>query len=324
MAPASNILDVGFSVATIFLPQLSVLRVAIDQLQLVELNKDRCHYLLKRAARVLSEIDAQVKKHPPPNLRENADRLMRYTLHHKDRKQSRLLSIPIRQITYIRDLIASLASKGLIKSLLSADEISLQIDDGHHRLSDCLASFQVAAQVDAANFMTEAENARIKDERQLRNLLAQLMTQRDRDAQVLRELRLGQEDLIETMLAVQKVFERIILPQPPALIAFLILQHLLHNAGEDNTTARKVLSVGMQAIQRVSGRQAPAQVPDWVITSYDVEVEKGRKLGVGGFGIVYRGIWNGTIVAVKQLMLETNQDVSMRVACFSTSFTYSS
>jgi len=69
----------------------------------------------------------------------------------------------------------------------------------------------------------------------------------------------------------------------------------------------------MESIQRVSGRQAPAQVPDWVITSYDVEIEKNRKLGTGGFGVVSRGTWNGTVVAVKQLMQETNQDVCLLI-----------
>jgi len=109
------------------------------------------------------------------------------------------------ELTYIRDLMGNLAAKGLIKSLLAADDISLQIDDGHRRLSDCLACFQVAAHIDAAKFMAEAENARASDERQLRTLLGQLMAQRNRDAQVLKELQLGQEDLIETMLAVKKV-----------------------------------------------------------------------------------------------------------------------
>jgi len=38
-------------------------------------------------------------------------------------------------------------------------------------------------------------------------------------------------------------------------------------------------------------------VENWIITSYDVEF--GDRIGVGGFGEGYKGVWNNSRVAIK-------------------------
>lgn len=54
----------------------------------------------------------------------------------------------------------------------------------------------------------------------------------------------------------------------------------------------------MHAIQRRSG--AIRLVPDeFVITSLDVIIREDDKLGEGGYGQVFRGDWQGVVVAVK-------------------------
>ena len=51
-------------------------------------------------------------------------------------------------------------------------------------------------------------------------------------------------------------------------------------------------------MQRSSG-QTPLTLDRFLITSLDVIIYHHKKLGVGGFGQVYEGSWNGTTVAVK-------------------------
>lgn len=54
---------------------------------------------------------------------------------------------------------------------------------------------------------------------------------------------------------------------------------------------------------------APTHLPSWLITSFDIDVEKDVILGSGGFGTVKQGVWQGTTVAVKLMNCETDQKV---------------
>jgi hypothetical protein len=77
----------------------------------------------------------------------------------------------------------------------------------------------------------------------------------------------------------------------------------------DNTIERKILALGVLAVERSTGSKAPKSLPDWTITSYDIDIDVSQNLGSGGFGNVAKGIWNGAIVAVKQMTAETPEKV---------------
>ncbi|KAG8765331.1 hypothetical protein FRC12_007553 [Ceratobasidium sp. 428] len=52
--------------------------------------------------------------------------------------------------------------------------------------------------------------------------------------------------------------------------------------------------------------------PHWVIYPAQITIAEGRPLGTGGFGTVYRGVWEGANVAVKRLVEETSEQIFMK------------
>ena len=99
----------------------------------------------------------------------------------------------------------------------------------------------------------------------------------------------------EAMIAIQKVRSSFAHPTRYLTCPHFTqkLKHLDHGSAE-----RPLLEQGMHAMQRRSG--AMRLVPDeFVITSLDVIIREDDKLGEGGYGQVFRGDWQGVVVAVK-------------------------
>jgi len=70
------------------------------------------------------------------------------------------------------------------------------------------------------------------------------------------------------------------------------------NAGAEEEFIRTAVA----ALQRVSKRPSSELVPHWVLTSLEVSVNRDEDcIGQGTFGHIYRGDWNGQVVAVKEM-----------------------
>jgi hypothetical protein len=52
----------------------------------------------------------------------------------------------------------------------------------------------------------------------------------------------------------------------------------------------------LQILQSTTSEEVP-EIKSWTVSSY--EVEFGKKVGRGGFGDVYKAVWDGKMVAVK-------------------------
>ena len=72
---------------------------------------------------------------------------------------------------------------------------------------------------------------------------------------------------------------------------------------------QKFLRVGLYAIQRETHLETVPNVPDWTITSFEVDVDPYYDLGKGHFGVVKKGYWNRTPVAVKQVAEGSSEKV---------------
>jgi hypothetical protein len=49
------------------------------------------------------------------------------------------------------------------------------------------------------------------------------------------------------------------------------------------------------ALQRLSNKSGTIDIPPWSLTSFEVMIDRVEPLGVGNFGYVYKGDWNGQV-----------------------------
>jgi hypothetical protein len=69
------------------------------------------------------------------------------------------------------------------------------------------------------------------------------------------------------------------------------------------------LKIGIECIERTSELKGRKNLPDWIISSLEVDIDMDEELGSGGFSVVRKGMWNGLLVAVKTMISETSQQV---------------
>lgn len=62
----------------------------------------------------------------------------------------------------------------------------------------------------------------------------------------------------------------------------------------------------VSVLQNWSGYTQP--VSDWTISA--IEIERGKKIGTGGYSVVYEGTYLGAAVAIKELFPQTSSRVS--------------
>ncbi|KDR79461.1 hypothetical protein GALMADRAFT_1241402 [Galerina marginata CBS 339.88] len=183
--------------------------------------------------------------------------------------------------------IEHLSRKTPLQRFLQRQEISSSIENVHKCLDGCLELFHIKGIASLAFVASSHEAARQQDQIHLASTLEQL--QRN-DENILESLELRGDQLMEAIRGLRNTLQRGIIDAVQRQFAATSLQTLLERQPSDFPS---VISY------------------DWAVSSLEILIE-GEVLGSGTFGTVYAGRWNGTRVAVKQLIRGTPRQVLIK------------
>jgi hypothetical protein len=176
---------------------------------------------------------------------------------------------------------------------------------------------QLSSEIDNRSWRTQFGDARHRDQESLERLLGELMQNQDiLFKQLFHKLDTQQTSLISMMSAMQKashsfhslfwplrlVSEHVLTFRPD----FFIQGILKLNIDDNRLTERRFLEQGVSLLQRRSGQSV--EIESWFVSS--LEVDKGDKVGSGGFSTVYKATFLGSPVAVKELAVTTSSKAS--------------
>ncbi|KAH9924941.1 hypothetical protein B0H21DRAFT_886279 [Amylocystis lapponica] len=177
----------------------------------------------------------------------------------------------------------------------------------------------------------QSEHALAHDTADLRQLMRAALAANN-DAELLRVLQVGRDEMPEAIKALQRALESEVAadqqqdaasPTVPDGGAALARRGTLgsvesrHTASSGrsrralgDTLDREFIETGIDALRRLSG--AEVALPSWTITRYEVDREE--KIGIGFFSDVYRGTWRGRTVAIKVLAETTSRQLFVHEA----------
>ncbi|KAF4593620.1 hypothetical protein EYR40_008408 [Pleurotus pulmonarius] len=189
----------------------------------------------------------------------------------------------------VKTTIRRLADKGFAWRLLHQDKIKQELAAAETAIGDAMsmlnASF-LGTHLSAQKLQVEIAAAQKADQR---DLVARLDGLANNDRKILAELQAdsrGRRRLEELILALDK--------------------HVKGITAIRDDPAEAFLRTASSALQRMSGHPAP-EAPHWAVTGLEVTFDPDDEescVGKGGFGNIYKGEWNGQVVAVKEMYSE--------------------
>jgi len=84
----------------------------------------------------------------------------------------------------------------------------------------------------------------------------------------------------------------------------------VQNLGTDQSPKARFLRNASTVLQRASKGHIPDISADYVITSLEVDFQDTDSIGQGAFGRVFKGEWNGSRVAIKQMHIDNARTMS--------------
>ncbi|KAF8466538.1 kinase-like domain-containing protein [Russula ochroleuca] len=191
-------------------------------------------------------------------------------------------------IDEIRELALEQASKAFLRRFLQGDEITTSVSTYHWRLLHLYHKFNISCEIDNKLWQSEFDDARRRDKEAFGLLLGEL---KDSQEKLFRELfgklEVQQSSLLAAIIAMQRSMVKI---------------NKLEDTDTNHSTERQFLQHSITLLQRRSGRVINIQ--PWTVSSF--EVEKKHKIGSGGFSNVYKAMFLGAAVALKELSAATS------------------
>eukprot|EP00850_Spirogloea_muscicola_P013429 SM000091S24587 [mRNA] locus=s91:134592:135677:- [translate_table: standard] len=76
----------------------------------------------------------------------------------------------------------------------------------------------------------------------------------------------------------------------------------------DQEAAQSRHGLGEEGRVASAAQRAEAEVPDWEVDADEIDLKKGKLVGKGAFGVIYKVMWRGTPVAVKMMLPSLSND----------------
>ncbi|KAJ8453996.1 hypothetical protein ONZ45_g19480 [Pleurotus djamor] len=248
----------------------SYLTIAWQQYGVVQGHKEQCSLILNRCQDLLVEVCRVAQRDDfTPEMQSNIVVL-----------ESACQSV--------KDTICHVAGKGFAWRLLNQDKVVQAIAIAENSISDAFACFNFGAHLSAQRLQIDIEEARQKDHL---SLVSQLEGLAENDQKILSALQAdqrGRHRLEELVIALTKHVRN------------------LSPTETNSDPTNKFLRTASATLQRLSNNPSP-EIPHWSVTSLEVNFdpdEEATCIGRGGFGNIYKGEWNGLVVAVKEMYSE--------------------
>ncbi|KAJ8521202.1 hypothetical protein ONZ45_g2067 [Pleurotus djamor] len=239
---------------------------AISELDAVEERHSQCKLILDRCTSLIDEI----AKH-------NATGTLPDSFH-----QNSAFIESACKATYAA--IHELSGRHFLWRITHKAVIDDVIKSAEEAIATAYMKFNIGAQADAYRFHQELLQIQNEERIRMNRMFEQLM-QRPNDMIVELQKDGGRTLRIEEL-------------------AVSLTKYIQHNQGITARTddpANKFLVSATSRVQQLSGIQQTTTIPEWSVTTMEVHIDRKEPIGRGGFGVIYRGEWNGEIVAVKEM-----------------------
>ncbi|KAG9086482.1 hypothetical protein FRC06_003065 [Ceratobasidium sp. 370] len=268
---------------------------AFDVIYPCQESKESAIVLIARAERVLATIDPVIRQANPQELQYEISRVDEVAEETKK-------------------VMQSIAVKSFAKRLIDQAHDSRDIEVVNLKLTDILRLFKVATESHIVQDLAISEGARKNDQYHIEQKMRQLQS----DDQAL----CSEFNVTSPHTALNMVRE---------------LQLMLIGLGpQDSPRARHFLEHAMKVFRgratsktmnpddstpslysqtsftSTVGSMRVPRSPKWVINESDIKIDENSPLGRGGFGTVFKGQWNGAIVAVKRLVKDASAETLLR------------
>ncbi|KAL0954109.1 hypothetical protein HGRIS_005255 [Hohenbuehelia grisea] len=190
----------------------------------------------------------------------------------------------------VKDTVARLAKKSFMWKLLHQDKIVQSLSAAENAVVDVFEVFNLGAHLSAQRLQLEIADVRSKDQAKL---VAHLESLAENDQKILNALQAdarGRRRLEELIIALTKHVSAV---------------------GENSTktsqdATEKFIRIAFDSLKRLSKKPVTG-IQHWSVTSLEVTFDPDDEdncIGMGGFGNIYKGEWNGEVVAVKEMYSE--------------------